>query len=181
MQNKSLKLISLGIMVLVGSWAAKQFFLSWAVWAMGGVIDREVLSANLRAEWYEQTEEDRIELALEQSEKDPSYKKIEDLQEEIDEAREDIYDPEEVIESKVEAEVEQVASEASALNKLQWFLRLKIILDLAKIAAVFIMVKGALGLVQDHQMDNLTRWFGIGTTVVILFSVLVTGVLSYFA
>ena len=179
MQNTSLKLVSLGILLLVGSWAAKQIFLSWAVWAGGGTFDNAVLQADLRADWYEVTEEDRIELAKERVDKEPNQEKIRKLQDDIDDARDDIYEKDEVIEEQTEAAIDEVGSQATTINMVQWFLRLKILFDLAKVAAVFLMIKGALGLIQNSQMDSLTRWFGIGIAVVGLFSLLVTGVLSY--
>jgi hypothetical protein len=181
MQNAHLKTISLALMLLVASWGAKQFFVSMAIFGAGGAMDEAVLDADLTSDWYDETREDRVERAIEQADKSPDQEDIAKLSDDIDDVRKDIFEEDDVIEDMVDAKIAEKAGIASALNMTQWFLRLKMLLDLVKIAAVFLLIKGALGLIEDKETDSTTRWFAIGTTVVVLFSILVTGVLSFFA
>tara|TARA_Y100000588_G_scaffold386054_1_gene480748 strand:+ start:434 stop:1018 length:585 start_codon:yes stop_codon:yes gene_type:complete len=171
MQNGSFKHISLGVMLLVISWAGQQFFLSWAVWAGGGKLDETVLEADLDSDFYNQTEEERIDLAEERAESDGGEQdKINDINDDIQDKKADIR--EEAIEDTVDAEVDSVGYKSTTLSMIQWFLRLKILFDFVKIGAIFLMLKGALGLVQDNQVDSLTRWFGIGAAIIVLYALL---------
>jgi hypothetical protein len=173
MQNGSFKHISLGVMLLVISWAGQQFFLSWAVWAGGGKLDQTVLEADLDSDLYSQTEEERLDLAEERAESDGGEReKINDIQNDIQDKREDIFDSDEAIEDRVDAEGDSVGYKSTTLSMTQWFLRLKILFDFVKIGAIFLMLKGALGLVQDNQVDSLTRWFGIGAAIIVLYALL---------
>ena len=130
MQNPHLKTISLALMLLVGSWGVKQFFVSMAVFGAGGAMDEAVLDADLTSDWYDETREDRVEKALEMADKDPNMEDIRKLDDDINDVREDIFEEDEVIEDFVDARIDEKAGLASALNWTQWFLRLKMLLDL---------------------------------------------------
>ncbi|MBL62562.1 MAG: hypothetical protein CMI30_04045 [Opitutae bacterium] len=176
MQNGSFKYLSLGIMLLLISWAGQQFFLSWAVWAKGGTLDQVVHDANLKSDVAYETEEERLELAEEEAEDDGGETR--EIREDINDKKNDIHTKQDTIEDRVDAENDSVGYQATSLNMIQWFLRLKILFDFVKIGAVFLMFKGSLGLIQDNQVDSLTRWFGIGAAIVVMYALLTSDFLE---
>lgn len=164
---------TIGLLMIVASWGVKQFFVSTAVFGLGGAIEGETVELDQDAELADATREQQIQIAEEQAKDEPDYGEIEELSQEIMEEQEKLEKEYAVL--KAEARADAASSTSTALWFAQIYLRTKVLLDLLKIAGVVLLVLGALGISRDESQPSHFRWFAVGSGAVVVLATLAWG------
>jgi len=168
--------ISLGIMLLLISWAIKQALTSFAIFGLGGAMAMPALEAKIMAKSASESADLQEELSELSASGSTDSGRMGKLQTEIREAREKVR--EDYQDDRQKASVKTAKGTSTALGATRNFFRWKLLLDIIKIGALVLMALGALKLVRDDETSLANRALGISLTIVIVFSVLVSGLVS---
>jgi hypothetical protein len=189
MLNVHFKLYTNGIMLILISWALKHVLVSAALFGGGQGLEGEALQAEKNVQVWNETIDDRVERAELQLEisnakgdTDKKLDRLDKLNEDISETESDI--SEEYITAEVEADYSSVKGAAKATNMTKWTLKIKILLDLLKIAGVFMVVMSSMRIVRtpidsNDSTEGPTRTLAIATVTLVLLGTFVQGILSY--
>ncbi len=174
-----MRVFTLGIVLILAGWGVKHLVVSVITWQLGGTINEPLVDAQRRAEISRETLDNQIEIVRERQRDNPDRDRMSELQRKNRQAEESI--SKDYIEDEVEASADSRDAQAGMLTSVRWFLWLKLITDVAKIAGVFFVVWGTLGFVNDESVSAPLRWFGVASSTVVLMSILVGGLLTYLA
>jgi len=190
MLQTNFKLYTNGMILILVSWALKHLLVSLAIYGGGQGLEREAIRAEIDAQVWEETFEDQLELAEIEADLDDGkgsekkYEKMGKLQEDIADARQDI--EEDYLEAVVDARYSSVKGESRSVSMSKWSLKLKILLDLLKIAGVFMIALSSIRIISSEPdpadtTENSTRHLAIATIALVLLGTFVQGILSYFS
>lgn len=178
-QSPQMKTVLLGLMLILGSWGMKQLLASFSLYGLGGALSTPVVEASKGAEIAKKTVSHRLDIYREQQEKKPDSKLIKEAQEEISDVTEEV--SEKYAEKSISSQADSASGLSLATNTARWFLRTKILLDIVKMAGIFLIVLGSFRVLNDPMASPHNRWFAIVISSIILFSVLAAGVASLLA
>jgi hypothetical protein len=179
-----------GMALILASWGLKHLLVSIAIFGGGQGMETSAIRAEIDAQVWEETFEDQLELAEIEADladdkgSDKKYEKMQKLQEDIDDARKDI--EEDHLEAIVDARYGSVKGESRSLSMMKWTLKIKILLDLLKIAGVFMIVFSSLRILSSEPdpadtTEHSTRLLAITTIALVLLGTFVQGIVSYFS
>ena len=174
-----MKMMLMGLIIIMGSWAVKQLFASLAAYGLGGAMSVVTEQASQQAEVASRTVDDELEIFEEQQKENPDRGRISELRSDISKVRREVEEDNgaDLIESKADS----ASGGSLAATMARWFLKSKILLDIAKLVGIFMIVIGAFRVIQDPYSSPHNRWFAIISASIILFSVLAAGLVSLLA
>ena len=203
MMNTHFKMYTNGLMLILIGWGLKHILVSAALFGGGQAIEGAALQSDMNAEVWDETFEDEIRIAeiraeISELERDieddkgdkfAKYEKIEEKNKKIRDIREGMEKVERKIRDKyitkrVEAQYSSVKGQSKAVGLAKWTLKLKILLDLAKIAGVFMIVLASVRIIRTEPdaSDTAvgpTKNLAIASIILVLFGTFVQGVVSF--
>jgi len=180
-----------GLMLILIGWGLKHILVSAAVFGGGQAVDQSALTVSMQADIWDATIDDRLKLAelnakMEASPEDAGdiVKEVVKLNESIGKATQEVQG--QYIQKEVEAQFGSVKGAARALGLAKWMLQLKFLLDLAKIAGVFMIVLASVRIIQTEPDASdtgvaPTKNLAIASIILVLFGTFIQGILSYFS